>query len=83
MNFRNIGILHIKSADYCCIISGINKNEALHLMQNTDLTGETGTLSNKKLLLKIEMAKEILTFGNTETEKKIYSVIRLLFFKKM
>ena len=52
-------------------------------MQNTDLTGETGTLSNKKLLLKIEMAKEILTFGNTETEKKIYSVIRLLFFKKM
>ena len=70
MNFRNIGILNIKSADYCCIISGINKNEALHLMQNADLTGETGTLSNKKLLLHIEMAKEILTFGNIKTEKK-------------
>ena len=70
MHFRNIGILNIKSADYCCIISGINKNEALHLMQNADLTGETGPLSNKKLLLHIEMAKEILTFGNIKTEKK-------------
>ena len=28
MNVRSIGILNIKSADYCCIISGINKNEA-------------------------------------------------------
>ena len=43
MNFRNIGILNIKSADYCCIISGIKTNEALNLIQNADLRGETGT----------------------------------------
>ena len=79
MNFRNIGILNIKSADYCCIISGIKTNEALNLIQNADLRGETGTLQNKKLL-QIEMAKEILTFDNIKTEKKIYSVIRLLLF---
>ena len=44
MNFRNIGILNIKSPDYCCIISGIKTNEALNLIQNADLRGETGTL---------------------------------------
>ena len=44
MNFRNIGILNIKSADYCCIISGIKTNEALNLIQNADLRGQNGTL---------------------------------------
>ena len=29
MNLRNIGIFKIKSADYCCIIRGISKIEAL------------------------------------------------------
>ena len=30
--------------DYCCIISLINKNEAIILMQNPDLTEKSGTL---------------------------------------
>ena len=38
MNLSNIAILNIKSADYCCIISGISKTEAINLMQNIDLT---------------------------------------------
>ena len=37
MNLSNIAILNIKSADYHCIISGIRKNEAINLMQNTNL----------------------------------------------
>ena len=40
MNLSNIAkhYLNIKGADYCCIISGINKSEAINLMQNIDLT---------------------------------------------
>ena len=32
MNLSNIAILNIKGSDYCCIISGISKNEAINLM---------------------------------------------------
>ena len=38
MNLDNIAILIIKGSDYHCIISLISKNEAINLMQNTDLT---------------------------------------------
>ena len=40
MNLRDIAILNIniKSADYCCIISKIIKNETISLMRNGDLT---------------------------------------------
>ena len=44
MNLSNITVLDIKSSDYYCIISRINKNEALSLMQNVDLTEKSGTL---------------------------------------
>ena len=44
MNLSDIAILNIKGSDYCCIISLISKNEAIHLMQNADLTEESGTL---------------------------------------
>ena len=40
----DIAILNIKGSDYCCIISGITKNEAINLMQNTDLTKKSETL---------------------------------------
>ena len=39
MNLIDIAILNIKSADYCCIISGISKSKAVNLMQNIDFTG--------------------------------------------
>ena len=44
MNLSNIYILNIKNVDYRCIISGINKSEAINLLQNTDLTEESRTL---------------------------------------
>ena len=44
VNLSDIAILSINSADYCCIISGISKNETINLMQNVDLTGKIRTL---------------------------------------
>ena len=44
MNLRDIAILNIRGSDYSCIISGISKNEAINLMQNINLTEESGTL---------------------------------------
>ena len=43
MNLSNIAILNIKSGDYHCIISGINKSEVINVMQNTDLYQKSGT----------------------------------------
>ena len=44
MILSDIAILSIKVSDYCCIITGISKIEALKLLQNTDLTDKSGTL---------------------------------------
>ena len=44
MNLGDIAILNIKGSDYHCIISLINKNEALNLMQNADLAEKSRTL---------------------------------------
>ena len=44
MNLSDIAILNIKGCDYCCVISGISKSEAINLMQNIDLTEKSGTL---------------------------------------
>ena len=44
MNLSDITVLNIKGSDYRCIISRINKSEAINLMQKTDLTKKSGTL---------------------------------------
>ena len=44
MNLSDNAILNIKGSDYCCISSGISKNEATNLMLNADLTEDIGTL---------------------------------------
>ena len=44
INLSNIAILKIKGSGYCCIISLISKNEAIKLMQNTDLTEKSRAL---------------------------------------
>ena len=44
MNLHDIAILNINAADYCRIIGGVSKIEALNLMQNTDLTEKSRTL---------------------------------------
>ena len=72
MNLSDVAILNIKGSDYRCIISLISKNEAINLMKNADLTEKGGTLQNiKNLLSYIKMGKEVLTFEDTEIEKKV------------
>ena len=44
MNLNNIAILSIKCFGYRFIISLISKNETISLMQNADLTENSGTL---------------------------------------
>ena len=44
MKLSDIAILNIKSADYCCFIRGISKNEAIELMQNANLTEKSRKL---------------------------------------
>ena len=44
LNLSNIAILNISSADYCYIINGISKNQAINLPENTDLNEKMGTL---------------------------------------
>ena len=44
INLSDIATLNIKGSDYCCIISLIGKNQAINLMQNSDLTAKSNTL---------------------------------------
>ena len=44
INLNNIAILIIYSIDYCCINNGIDKSEAINLLQIADLTERTGLL---------------------------------------
>ena len=44
INLSNIAISNIKGSDSFCVTSLISKNEAIHLLQNADLTGKKGTL---------------------------------------
>ena len=44
MNLSDIVILNIKGTDYNCIINRTNKNEAINLMQNINLTKKNWTL---------------------------------------
>ena len=53
MKISGIAILNIKSANYHCIISGIRKSEAIHLMQNTDLNERKGNIVNIQSNLKL------------------------------
>ena len=72
MNLSTIAILNIKGSDYCCFISLTSKNEAINLMHNADLTKKQNIIKHKKLLSRIKMGKEILTFRNIEIEKNKY-----------
>ena len=43
MSLSDVALLKIKNTNYCCIISGISKSEAIKLLQNIDLTEKNGT----------------------------------------
>ena len=44
MNLSNIAVLNIEVSDYRCIISLISKNQAINVMQNSDLAEKSRTL---------------------------------------
>ena len=44
MNLSDTAFLNIKNTDYCCVISGIRKSEAIKLLQYIDLTEKSRTL---------------------------------------
>ena len=44
INLNDIATLRIKGADYCCIINGISKSDAINLLKNSDLTKKRGVL---------------------------------------
>ena len=48
LKFTDITKLNIHGADYCCIISGISKSEAIKVMPNIDLAGKRGAVQNIK-----------------------------------
>ena len=48
MNLSDIAVFNIKGSDYCCIISGISKSEAIKLLQNIDLTEKKWNIINTK-----------------------------------
>ena len=73
MNLCDIAILNTKGSVYCCIISGISKNEAINLMENAYLMAKSRTLKS------IKIGKEFLTFGDIEIEEnKFYHHISLV-----
>ena len=41
MNLSNIAVLNINNVDYCCIINGISKIEAINLLKYADLAEES------------------------------------------
>ena len=44
MKLSDIANLNIHGADYCCIISGISKSEAIKVMRNINLAEKRGAL---------------------------------------
>ena len=44
IGLKSIAILNIHGHDYCCLMNGISKSEALHLLQNANLSKTSGLL---------------------------------------
>ena len=44
INLKDITILCISGIDYCCVINGINKSDAVVLLGNAGLSLERGVL---------------------------------------
>ena len=44
INLNDIAIRNIRGVNYCRVINGISKSEAVNLLQNADLPEENGVL---------------------------------------
>ena len=84
LKLSGITILNINSVDYCCIITGISKCEAVNVLQKADLNEKRRTLQNIiNLFSNIKIGKYIITFGNIEVEKsKFYRFRSRIFFMR-
>ena len=67
MNVNNIAILNICGVDYCCIINGISKVEAIKLLQIATLNEKNRRKVN---VYYSKMSKRIIAFGIIEIEKQ-------------
>ena len=67
MNVNNIAILNICGVDYCCIINGISKVEAIKLLQIATLNEKNRRKVN---VYYSKMSKRIITLGIIEIEKQ-------------
>ena len=72
MDLRDIAIFNIKSADYCCVISGVSESETIKLMQNIDLTGKSETSLNPKFFIDIKSKPLYIMHPKTSTYLKRY-----------
>ena len=79
MSLTDIAILNIKSSNYCCIISGISKNETIDLNARYRIDQKKrSSIKHKNLLSHIKMDKEIVTFCVIEIKKKNFTAIKVL-----
>ena len=74
ISLSDTAILNIHGADYCCIISGISKSEAINLMQNTNSTRKKWSIiKHKKLLSRLVILK---------LKSINFTVVKVLFFRR-
>ena len=59
MNLINIAFLNIKRSDYCFVISRINKNEAINLIQYTNLTEKQNIIKHNFKVWRYQNLKQI------------------------
>ena len=74
VNLSDIAILNIEDSDYYCIISLINKSEAIDVLQNADFTEKIGSLKIQK---NIKILKSYIKME--KSRNKNFSNIRYLF----
>ena len=74
VNLSDIAILNIEDSDYCCIISLINKSEAIDVLQNADFTEKSGSFKIQKNIKILKSYVEI-----KKSRNKNLSNIRYLF----
>ena len=73
MKLRDIAILNIKGSDYCCIIRGVDKGEAIKLLQNIDLIEESGALWKLNINNNFWSCKFTSNYNLNAKSRKLYT----------
>ena len=85
VNLCNVAFVNIKGTRYCCIISWINKSEAINLLENTDLTKKSCYLvililkkinfTTVNFLLNLDIEKVLVSNKISSDEKAISTLL--------